>query len=242
MFPQFIAALLIADLLALSTQTQAAPPDHRLRGLDSDPEVIYLKDVLEKPVLLKVIKKAPIFADRQGSRRLGFLKADQTVILEGMTDKVYRVRGEGTRNGVAGWVGPWAFSHPDEEFVSKLEQLYSRQRAVNAIIDAGGIAIGMTVKEVEQSKGLPSKSSKRLTADTITSVWEYIEYEEVKNYVTRIDPRTGQTFRQVASITKEEKSKTRVEFENETVTALQSSETNDRGGVHILAPPLVLGW
>ncbi len=66
--------------------------------------------------------------------------------------------------------------------------------------------------------------------------------EEVKNYVTRIDPRSGQTFRQVASITKEEKSKLRVEFTDETVTAVQSSETSDRGGVTILTPPLQLGW
>ncbi len=138
--------------------------------------MIYLKHVVEKPILLKVLKTAPVFADRQGNRRLGFLKAEQTVILEGMTDEVYRVRGEGTRNGLAGWVAPWAFTHPDEDFVKKLKELYTRQITVNAMIDAGGVAIGMTAKEVEASKGSPSKSSKRLTSDGTSSIWEYIEY------------------------------------------------------------------
>ena len=234
-----ITALLgLATLLPLGAE---ARPE-RKSLLNSDPEVIYLEDIVEKPIQLKVIKEAPVFSDKEGNRRLGFLKANQTVELEGMTAKVYRVRGEGTRNGIVGWVAPWAFSHPQEDFVAKLKQLYERQIAVNEIVAANGIAIGMTLDEVSQSRGKPTKTSVRLTAEGESGTWEYIDYEDVKNYITRIDPATGQAYRQLASITREEKGKSAVEFKNGLVTALEESENNGPGNVRIIVPPLVFHW
>jgi hypothetical protein len=229
-----IALLCLASLLPVCAERKSL--------LNSDPDVIYLTDVVEKPIKLKVIKQAPVFSDKAGSLRLGFLKADQVVELEGMTDKVYRVRGEGTRNGIVGWVAPWAFSHPQEDFVAKLKQLYDRQMVVNKIIEDNGIAMGMTLNEVEKSRGKPTKTSVRRTEKGESGSWEYIDYEEVKNYVTRVDPATGQVFRQLSSITREEKGKTVVEFTDGLVTALEESENNGPGNVQIIVPPLVFGW
>jgi hypothetical protein len=210
--------------------------------LNSDPEVIYLEEIVDPPIKLKVIKQAPVFSDKDGNHRLGYLKADQLVTLEGMTGKVYRVRGAGTHNGIAGWVAPWAFSHPQEDFVAKLKQLYDRQIAVNAVIKANGIAVGMTMDEVAQSRGKPTKTSVRRTAEGETGSWEFIDYEEVKHYITRIDPVTGQAYRQLSHVTQEEKGKSVVEFENGLVTALEENENNGPGSVRIVVPPLVLGW
>ena len=210
--------------------------------LNSDPEVVYLGEVVDPPIKLKVIKQAPIYSDKGGNVRVGFLKANQTVELEAMTAKVYKVRGEGTRHGVAGWVAPWAFSHPQEDFVAKLKQLYERQMAVNEIIAAEGIAIGMTPVEVEKSRGKPTKTSIRRTAEGEQGSWEYIEYEEVKNYVTRVDPATGLVYRQLSSITREEKGKTVVEFKDGLVTALEESENRGAGNVRIIVPPVVYHW
>jgi hypothetical protein len=229
-------------LLGLALMLPAVADSERKSLLNSDPEVIYLTDVVEKPIKLKVIKQAPVFSDKAGSLRLGFLKANQLVELEGMTDKVYRVRGEGTRNGIVGWVAPWAFSHPQEDFVAKLKQLYDRQMVVNKIIEDEGIAMGMTLNEVGKSRGKPTKTSVRRTAKGESGSWEYIDYEEVKNYVTRVDPATGQVFRQLSSITREEKGKTVVEFTDGLVTALEESENNGPGNVQIIVPPLVVGW
>ena len=142
--------------------------------LDSDPDVIYLTDVVQKPIKLKVIKEAPVYSDKEGNHRLGFLKADQIVALEGMTGKVYRVRGEGTRNGIAGWVAPWAFTHPDKEFTEKLKQVYDRQISVNEIIASNGVALGMTMDEIAASRGRPTKTSMRRTKDGQTGSWEYV--------------------------------------------------------------------
>jgi hypothetical protein len=150
--------------------------------LNSEPGVIYLADILEAPIKLKVIKEAAVFSDKEGKNRLGFLKADQTVELEGMTEKAYRVRGEGrTNNGIVGWVGPHAFSHPQADFVAKLRQLYDRQIAVDKIIEDKGVAIGMTLDEVEKSRGKPTKTSVRRTAKGEAGSWEYIDYDEIKH-------------------------------------------------------------
>ena len=229
--------------LAFALLFSAEAKGERKSLLNSEPGVIYLAEILEVPIKLKVINEAPLFSDKDGKIRLGFLKADQTVELEGMTEKAYRVRGQGrTNNGIVGWVGPHAFSHPQEDFVEKLKQLYDRQIAVNKIIEDKAIAIGMTLDEVGKSRGKPTKTSVRRTAKGEEGSWEYIEYEEIKHYITRVDPNSGQSFRQLSHITREETGKTVVEFEDGLVTALQENEDNSPGNVRIILPPLVLGW
>lgn len=235
---QFLGILAVFMALPLYAQTD----QDRRSLLDSDPKVAYLEEIVEKPIKLKVTKEAPVYSDKNGSHRLGYLKADQVVELEGMTEKVYRVRGQGTRNGIAGWVAPWAFSHPQEGFVEKLKKLYDRQMAVNEVIAAHGVALGMTDGEVAKSLGKPTKTSVRRTADGQESTWEFTTYEEVKHYVTRTDPYSGQVFRQLSHVTKEETGKTTVEFKDGLVTALEETEDNGLGAPRIISPPLVIAW
>lgn len=239
-FMKTIVSLFLGVLLTLPVEAQIKRERKSL--LNSDPDVIYLEEIVDPAIKLKVIKSAPVYADKEGNRRLGFLKADQTVELEGMTDKAYKVRGQGTRNGLAGWVAPWAFSHPQEDFVAKLKELYERQIAVNEIIAQQGIAIGMTLDEVAQSRGKPTKTSVRRTAKGESGTWEFIDYAEVKHYLTRIDPVSGQAYRQLSHVTREEKGKSVVEFEDGLVTALEETENRGPGNVRIIVPPLVLGW
>ncbi len=210
--------------------------------LDSDPNVVYLEQIVDPPIKLKVIKEAPVYSDKKGSHRLGFLKPDQLVTLEGMTEKVYRVRGQGTRHGIAGWVAPWAFAHPQEDFVVKLRDLYERQIAVNHIIAEEGVAIGMTLDEIAKSRGKPTKTSVRRTAEGEAGTWEFVDYDEVKHYITRIHPASGQAYRQLSHITREETGKTVVEFENGLVSAVEESENRGPGNVRIVVPPLIFRW
>ncbi len=210
--------------------------------LDSDPDVVYLGETLKKPILLTVIKEAPVFSDKDGHNRLGTLKAGQVIPLEAMTEKIYRVRGQGTRDGISGWVAPWAFSSTDPEFVAHLKGLYERQILVQKLIAEKRIAIGMTVEEVTLSQGKPTKTSSRKTADGESGRLEFIEYEDVKNYVTEIDRSTGIAYRRLVSVTRTEKSKTAVEFENNLVTAVEESEDHQGNNVRIIVPPLVFSW
>jgi len=234
-----LALVLLAFILPVSAQIKRA---ERGSLLDSDPDVVYLDITIPKPIELEVVKEAPVFSDKEGKHRLGTLKADQKVKLEAITDKVYRVRGQGTRDGIAGWVGPWAFSSRDPQFVENLKKLYARQIEVQNLIANRQVAIGMTLDEVALSLGKPVKTSMRRTSTGQSGVWEYIEYEEIKHYVTRIDPISRQVYRQLSHVTQEEKSKTSVEFENDVVSAIEESEDRKGGNVRIIVPPLIFGW
>ena len=231
-----IAACLV---LPLSAETKRGG---RKSLLDTDPDVVYLDQTMTKPIDLKVIKEAPVFSDKEGKIRLGTLKANQTARLEAITDKIYRVRGQGTRDGIAGWVAPWAFTSKDPQFVSHLKDLYERQLQVQGLIQAKQVAVGMTLDEVSLSRGKPTKTSLRKTEKGQSGRWEYIDYEEIKHYVTRVDPVTGGVYRQFSHVTQVEKSRTAVEFQDDVVTAVEESEDHQGGKVRIVVPPLIFGW
>lgn len=233
-----LAAALLAP--ALSAETRRA---ERKSLLDSDPDVVYLEQAIKNPVELKVIKEAPVFSDKEGRHRLGTLKAEQMVRLEAITDKIYRVRGQGTRDGIAGWVAPWAFSSKDPQFVAHLKEFYDRQIEVMKLIEAKEVAVGMTPDEVSKSIGKPTKTTVRKTDKGETGRWEFVDYEEVKHYINRVDPATGRVFRQLSHVTQIEKGRTNVDFENGLVTAIEQSEDRQgSGNVRIIVPPLVFGW
>ncbi|MFN5832742.1 MAG: hypothetical protein ACK459_03290 [Akkermansiaceae bacterium] len=235
-------AVLFILCLALSLASQAQIKKDKESLLESEPGVVYLNQIFDKPVKLNVIEQAQVFSDKDGSHRLGFLKADQVVELEGMTEKAYRVRGQGTKNGIAGWVSPKAFSHSDPEFIGKLKKIYERQIAVNEIIKNKGLAIGMTPKEVELSRGKPTKTTIRVTPTGESGSWEYINFEEIKHYITKVDPVTGQAYRQFSHTTREETGKTTVEFKDGAVSALEEMEDKGPGNTKIIIPPVVVGW
>ena len=147
-----------------------------------------------------------------------------------------------TRDGIAGWVAPWAFTSKDPQFVSHLKDLYERQLQVQGLIQAKQVAVGMTLDEVSLSRGKPTKTSLRKTEKGQSGRWEYIDYEEIKHYVTRVDPVTGGVYRQFSHVTQVEKSRTAVEFQDDVVTAVEESEDHQGGKVRIVVPPLIFGW
>ena len=100
----------------------------------------------------------------------------------------------------------------------------------------------MTLDEVTLSRGKPTKTSLRKTATGQSGRWDFIEYEDIKNYATEIDRTTGQTYRRLVSVTRVEKGKTGVEFENDVVTAVEESEDHQGGNVRIIVPPVFFRW
>jgi hypothetical protein len=238
---KFGSSVVAAFLLCMPALGEVKKPE-RKSLLDSEPDVVYLAQAVEKPVKLTVIKEAPVFSDKSGKHRLGTLKADQIVELEAITDKIYRVRGQGTRDGIAGWVAPWAFTSKDPQFVFHLKELYDRQIQVQALIAAKQVAVGMTLSEVTRSRGKPTKTTVRKTEKGQSGSWDFVEYEEVKHYITRLDPVTGAAYRQFSHVTQTEKSRLSVEFEDDVVTAIEESEDKKEGNVRIVVPPVIFGW
>jgi hypothetical protein len=229
-------SLLLLFVLPLSAQANRG---ERKSLLDNDPRVVYLAEMPDKQIELMIIKEAPVYSDVDGKQKLGTILANQKVKIEAITDKAYKVRGKGTRDGISGWVGPWAFASKDPQFVENLKKFYTRQLEVNKIIAENDVAMGMTPDEVALSLGKPTRSTVRQTAEGQSGVWEFIHYEEQKNYANVRDPVTGNFFRQLVSVTQVAKSKRVVEFTNGVVSAVEDSEGR-RPGVIVL--PVVFGW
>ena len=126
--------------------------------------------------------------------------------------------------------------------MDKLKALYDRQMAVQRLIAENKVAIGMTMVEVGKSRGEPTKTTVRKTKDGQVGVWEYIDYEEVKNYVTRVDPVSGFVYRQIERITRAEQGTPVIAFVGDPVTAFEESEHRKGGQVRILVPPIDCRW
>lgn len=230
-------ALLVA--LPLSAQVKRG---ERKSLLDNDPRVVYLTDMPDKQIELMIVKDAPVYSDVDGKQKLGTIVANQKVKIEAITDKAYKVRGKGTNDGIAGWVGPWAFASKDPQFVENLKKFYTRQLEVNKLIAENEVAMGMTTDEVALSLGKPTKSSLRQTPEGQSGKWEFIEFDEQKNYANVRDPVTGNFYRQLVSVTQIEKNKRVVEFTNGAVSAIEDSESKGADQVRIIVPPIVFGW
>jgi len=243
MNPRSILPALITGLLAavLPVAAQIRPADRGTR-IDNDPAVVHLAPLMEALPELSVVREAPVFSDHNGRHRLGFLRANQKVKVEAITDKAYRVRGQGTRDGISGWVAPWAFSASEPDFVEQFRKFYDRQIAVNQLIEAGQVAIGMTLDEVTLARGRPTKTSVRQTAEGTTGQWEFITIQEEKNYATRVNPVTGRYYRELVSVTQIEREKTVVEFENDIVTAVEESTAEKGGNIRVVVRPLFFRW
>ncbi len=233
--------LVFALALALPAAAQVKK-DSRRTGIDRDPDIVHLSDFTDQPVELAVVKEAPVFATRTGTRKLGALKTGQIVVVEAMTGRAYKVRGQGQKHGVSGWVAPWAFASDDPEFVENLKKLYHRQIEVAALIAEKRAALGMTEEEVGLALGKPTKTTVKQTVEGTTGRWEFIDYEDVRHYRHVRDPYSGQVFRQLSHVTREEKGKTVVEFENGVVSSLEESEQRRRAPVKIVVPPVMIVW
>lgn len=217
--------------------------DDRRSRLDSDPDVVYLNEHLKKPIELRVIKEAPIFSDKEGQRPLGSITTNQKVVLQAMTDKAYRVSAKTSGNKTVGWVAPWAFASKDPEFVENLQDLYERQLEVERLIANAEVAIGMTMDEVARALGEPTKTKVKQSRDGRSGTWEFITYEDVETYNYVRNPASGQVFRQLAHVEREERGKQVIEFENEVVTTIEETEAaSGSGSVKIVVPPLLWRW
>ncbi|MCU0794845.1 MAG: hypothetical protein MUF31_02815 [Akkermansiaceae bacterium] len=231
-----VLIIALAGVLVASAQ-------QRRSLLDSDPDVVYLEEHLDRKVELRIIKAAPIYSDKEGKRQLGAVNPGQVVELQAMTERAYRVSAKAGNNKMIGWVAPWAFASKDPNFVENLAKLYKRQLEVAKLIEDGRAAIGMTLDEVGKALGSPTKTTLRQTDKGRSGKWEFIDYETIQHYNYVRDPLSGQVYKQLSHVTKEEKGKTVIEFEDEVVTAIEESETREGSArVKIVVPPVVFAW
>lgn len=208
--------------------------------LNNDPSVLYLEEVSDQVQIMMTIADTPIHVSKEGGRRLGTIKTDSKVELLAFTEKAYRIKGEGRNGQLVGWTSPRFLASKDPQFAANLKKLYDRHMAVKELIANNEVAIGMSLDEVVQSVGEPTKKKVRVTATGQSGTYEYITYNEQKHYNYVTNPMTGGVFRQFSHVTQEETSKLVVEFKDDVVAALEKSENNQGGQVRVVVPPIIM--
>ena len=228
-------------LFLLATVTITAAPRKSL--LNNDPDVVYLEEQVDHKLYLTVTKPANIYSAKNGGRKLGTFPANTKVELLAIGgENAYRVKGKAKHNKVSGWVSPKLLTSTDKNFIANLKSFYERALIVQDLIANHDVAIGMTLDEVRKSLGEPTKTEVKQTRKGESGQWEYIVSIEEKHYRTVVDPRSGQTYRQLSHITTEEKERTILEFEDSVVTSVTRKKNNGPGKVRIIPVPLIFGW
>ncbi|MCF6311017.1 MAG: hypothetical protein L3J39_01060 [Verrucomicrobiales bacterium] len=200
---------------------------------------VYLEDLLDKPIKLKVVKASPVYGSLKGKRWLGNLVPGGPATLLAVSDKAYRIRARARQGQVAGWVNRKAVEGIDDELVEKLKKLYERELLVQDLIANKQIAMGMTIGEVARALGRPDNRTSKVTKEGRTDKVEYITYERVPQTVTAPD-RFGRLFQSTVYV-KVPVGKLTIEFEGEVVSSIEESEGSDvEGPIKIVPPPIFL--
>lgn len=186
--PVFFFMLLLPLLLTPSV-ARAAPGDREKSSLSREAGAIYLEDIVDKPVKLRIKPDAspPVFSRLDARQRLGKMVSGSEVTVDAVSEKAYRVRGKATHGGVVGWISPKYLEARDPEFFAKMVKTYERHLQVRKLIEAGEIGLGMTVREVEESLGKPTASKSAVDKEGTRLTLEYTTFEKVPQTVTRRD-------------------------------------------------------
>ena len=163
--------------IGLGAGTPPGTPN-RLGGseLNREPGAIYLEEILEKPIKLKVVRETPVYLQLDGKRNIGTLIADREVELLAISDKAYRIRGRAKHDQVAGWIRPSDVEGMTENLKENLKKVYERAVIVEDLIHHRQVALGMTMNEVVRSLGNPTRTSSNLDKDGREDTFDYITY------------------------------------------------------------------
>lgn len=226
---------------AIPQAAEGAPRKKRQKSsLAREPGAIYLEDFTPSEVKLTVIGEPPIYKSTLRKDALGLLKKNREIELVAMTDTQYRVRGEAQHGTVIGWVLPSQLTSLDENFVTNLRALYERQKKVEELIEAGEIALGMTIDEVGDSLGRPSRKSSKLDKGGRLDVYEYITYKRLPQY-RYVTGQDGRLYQETYYV-KVESGKLKVSFKDKIAESIEESEGEPLGdgNVRIITPPIIL--
>lgn len=238
---RFLATVLpvMAVMHPASTVSAAGTSGRSHLASSTEPGALYVEDILPKPVRLTVAKDCFIYYQMDLQRVLGSMAAGTSVQIIAMTDGLYKVRGRARHGDVAGWMHIGELISKDPALPEKLKKFYERQKQVDEMIKNKQVALGMTVAEVKQSLGEPTKKSAKITAAGREETVEYILYKNVPQAVTGRD-QFGNLVQNIIYV-KVESGRLTIAFSNGTVASIEESTGNAQGngGVKIVPAPII---
>jgi len=244
--PVYLALCLLALGGVTAAQAQLRRPgvvhidreDRDESQLVKEEGAIYLQDLVEDEVRVRITKAASIYSTLQADRWLGKLKTDQSGELLAVSDKAYRVRARARQGQVAGWVSKAAVEGLPDDFEKNLREYYERYRIVTDLIEKHQVALGMTIDEVIASIGPPDRRTSKITREGRTDSLEFISYERVPHTTVTYDHfgRSVPTTQYVEV----ESGRVTIEFVDNTVTSIEESEGTDLSRARRVVPPPVV--
>lgn len=210
--------------------------------LAPEPGTLDVEDMLEKPVMMKVLQETPVYTRSTMEQAIGSMAPGTMVKLVGLSDTGFRVRGRARHGDVAGWVKQSDLLSPDPNLVPNIRKLHERQTQVAALIEAKQIALGMTSEEVRESLGKPNRKSSKLDAGGKAETLEYVVYDKIPQYTTGVDG-FGRPVQLVTYI-KVETGSMSVKLKDNVVESIEETKGNPlgSGGVKIVPGPIFFGW
>ena len=228
-------------VLSFQASCDAAELPGRSRlAANTEPGALYVEDILPKPVRLTVAKDCFVYYQMDLQRVLGSMAAGTMVQIIAMSDGLYKIRGRARHGDVAGWMHINDLVSKDPSLADKLKKFYERQKQVDEMIKNKQVALGMTVAEVKQSLGEPTKKSAKITAAGREETLEYILYKTVPQAVTGRD-QFGNLVQNVIYV-KVESGRLTLSFANGNVASIEESTgtTQGNGAVKIVPGPITV--
>ncbi len=216
-------------------------PDPRKSNLVREPGTIYLADMFDEEMRVRIGESYPVYTDLSASRWIGTLKPNQPAVLLAISDKAFRVRAQAQQGQIAGWVSKSAVVGIPEGFEEDLRTYHQRFLAVQDLIENHQIALGMTMEEVSASIGQASKRTSTVTTGGRVDTLDYIFYKQVPETYVVLDA-FGQPYTATRYV-KVESGRITVDFTEGVVSSITESKDLDRSrarlDVTIPPPPLL---
>ena len=213
--------------------------DRQTSRLSKEKGAIYLEEMMDKEVVVRVKQATAAYSDLSAKRWIGNVFANQKAVLLAVSDKAYRVRAQAKQGQIAGWVSKAAIEGLDSSFDENLKKFHDRYVIVKDLIENEQIALGMTGGEVIASLGPPDLKSSSIEGSGRKDTFEYISYKRVPQTVTGRDA-FGNLI-QTTQYIEVEAGRVTVEMTDDLVTAIRESEglnfANQTPGIRI--PPCV---
>ncbi len=224
----------LLTLAAASITTATAEPIIR------EPGAIYLSDFDAKPLRLKVLQPAPAYFDHEGNRYVGTLRVPQTVEIQAVSDRAYRVRGNAQQGQILGWVGPGYLEAIPDETLTAFRQSEERRITVAALIAENEVAMGMTPEEVQLSIGDPQKRSTKTTVEGVQLTWDFVKYATIPQQTNVVGPNGVVTI--ATTYVKTPIGRLSVAFKDGIVDSIDQSEGTTLEGTQttVVAPPILV--
>ena len=202
--------------------TKIKKQDRTTSRLSKERGAIYLEEIMDREIVIRVSKATAAYNDLSAKRWLGNVFGNQKGVLLAVSDKAFRIRAKAKQGQTAGWISKAAVEGLDPSFEENLRKFYDRYVIVKELIENEQVALGMTGDEVIASLGPPDLKSSAIEDSGRKDTFEYISYKRIPQTVTGRDA-FGHLIRTTQYVEVED-GRVTIDMSDNVVTGIKESE------------------